>query len=64
VEDMKEKGVLEPLRVKKHAIESATEVAVMILRIDDVIAAKELEKEKEKEKESSGGGEEFSSSEF
>ncbi|HIP62634.1 MAG TPA: thermosome subunit, partial [Archaeoglobus profundus] len=59
VEDMKEKGVLEPLRVKKHAIESATEVAVMILRIDDVIAAKELEKEKEKE-----GGEEFSSSEF
>ncbi|HIP58313.1 MAG TPA: thermosome subunit, partial [Archaeoglobus profundus] len=62
VEDMKEKGVLEPLRVKKHAIESATEVAVMILRIDDVIAAKELEKEKEKGKES--GEEEFSSSEF
>jgi thermosome len=48
--DMKEKGVIEPLRVKKHAIESATEVAVMILRIDDVIAAKGLEKEK-------GGGE-------
>jgi len=64
VVDMKERGVLEPLRVKKHAIESATEVAVMILRIDDVIAAKGLEKEKEKEKE--GGGEEFgsSSSEF
>lgn len=56
VEDMAEKGVLEPLRVKKHAIESATEVAIMILRIDDVIAAKGLEKEKEKEK----GGEEFS----
>jgi len=44
--DMKEAGVIEPLRVKKHAIESATEVAVMILRIDDVIAAKGLEKEK------------------
>ncbi len=58
VEDMKESGVLEPLRVKKHAIESATEVAVMILRIDDVIAAKGLEKEKEKGGE---GGEEFSS---
>ncbi len=56
VEDMVEKGVLEPLRVKKHAIESATEVAIMILRIDDVIAAKGLEKEKEKEK----GGEELS----
>ncbi len=62
VVDMKERGVLEPLRVKKHAIESATEVAVMILRIDDVIAAKGLEKEKEKEKER---GEEFGgSSEF
>jgi len=56
VVDMKERGVLEPLRVKKHAIESATEVAIMILRIDDVIAAKALEKEKEKGKE---GGEEM-----
>ncbi|ADB57336.1 thermosome subunit beta [Archaeoglobus profundus] len=57
---MKEKGVLEPLRVKKQAISGATEAAIMILRIDDVIAAKGLEKEKEKEK----GGEEFSSPEF
>ncbi|AEA47241.1 thermosome subunit beta [Archaeoglobus veneficus] len=47
VVDMKERGVLEPLRVKSQAIESATEVAVMILRIDDVIAAKGLEKTKE-----------------
>ena len=46
VEDMRERGVLEPLRVKKQAINSATEVAIMILRIDDVIAAKGLEKEK------------------
>ncbi len=46
VTDMKEKGVLEPIRVKKQAITSATEVAIMILRIDDVIAAKGLEKEK------------------
>jgi len=60
VEDMKEKGVLEPLRVKKQAISSATEVAIMILRIDDVIAAKGLEKEKEKE---SGGEESESESE-
>ena len=43
VEDMAEKGVLEPLKVKKQAISSATEVAIMILRIDDVIAAKGLE---------------------
>ena len=45
--DMKVTGVLEPLRIKTQAIESATEVAVMLLRIDDVIAAKELSKSKE-----------------
>ena len=55
VVDMKEAGVLEPLTVKKQAISSATEVAIMILRIDDVIAAKGLEKSKE---ESKGGEEE------
>ncbi|PIN70724.1 thermosome subunit [Candidatus Woesearchaeota archaeon CG11_big_fil_rev_8_21_14_0_20_43_8] len=31
-------GVLEPLKIKTQAIKSASEVAVMILRIDDVIA--------------------------
>lgn len=30
-------GIIEPLKVKTQAISSATEVAVMILRIDDVI---------------------------
>ncbi|WP_086976178.1 thermosome subunit beta [Archaeoglobus fulgidus] len=55
---MKERGVLEPLKVKTQAITSATEVAIMILRIDDVIAAKGLEKEKGPEGES--GGEEDS----
>jgi thermosome len=44
--DMKGAGVIEPLRIKTHAIESATEVAVMLLRIDDVIAGKGLEKSK------------------
>lgn len=33
-------NVVEPLRVGSQAIKSATEAAVMILRIDDVIAAK------------------------
>jgi len=61
VENMKDIGVLEPLKVKKQAISSATEVAIMILRIDDVIAAKGIESEKEGEKE---GGEEESESEF
>jgi len=43
--DMLSAGVVEPLRVKTQAIASASEVAVMILRIDDVIAAKGLGKE-------------------
>lgn len=43
ISDMFEKKVIEPLRVKKQAIESATEAATMILRIDDVIAAKKTE---------------------
>jgi thermosome len=37
--DMMKEGVLEPVKVKEHAIGSAVEVASMILRIDDVIAA-------------------------
>jgi thermosome len=40
VSDMIKENVLEPLRVKTQAINAATEVANMILRIDDVIAAK------------------------
>ncbi|MDX1612488.1 MAG: thermosome subunit beta, partial [Candidatus Thermoplasmatota archaeon] len=40
VTDMKANNVIEPLRVKTQALQSATEVATMILRIDDVIAAK------------------------
>jgi len=38
-EDMMKAGVVEPLRVKTQAISSAAEAAVMILRIDDVIAS-------------------------
>lgn len=40
VEDMKALNVIEPYRIGKQAINSATDAAVMILRIDDVIAAK------------------------
>ncbi len=39
VTDMKEAKVLEPKRVKKHAIQSAAEATEMILRIDDMIAS-------------------------
>jgi len=37
--NMADAGVLEPLKIKTQAISSATESAVMILRIDDVIAS-------------------------
>jgi thermosome len=40
--DMYEQGILEPLRIKKQAVKSASEAAIMILRIDDVIAASDL----------------------
>ncbi|MEM4734815.1 MAG: thermosome subunit beta [Candidatus Thorarchaeota archaeon] len=39
-QDMLKAGVIEPSRVKLQAIRSASEAAQMILRIDDVIAAK------------------------
>ncbi|WP_425494280.1 thermosome subunit alpha [Natronoglomus mannanivorans] len=40
--DALEAGVVEPLRVKRTALESAVDAASMILRIDDVVAAGEL----------------------
>jgi thermosome len=40
-------GIVEPLKVKEQAISSASEVAMMILRIDDVLISK-VDKEKEK----------------
>ncbi len=49
IENMLEKGVVEPTRVKNQAISSGSEAAEMILRIDDVIAAKQSD-------EAPGGG--------
>jgi len=40
VEDMLKNGVIEPLRLGSHEIQTVTEAATMILRIDDVIASK------------------------
>ena len=39
VENMLESRIIEPLKIKSQAISSASEVANMILRIDDVIAS-------------------------
>uniref|UniRef100_UPI0026232F29 TCP-1/cpn60 chaperonin family protein n=1 Tax=Natronomonas sp. TaxID=2184060 RepID=UPI0026232F29 len=39
VGDPVEHGILDPAAVKREAVESATEAATMIARIDDVISA-------------------------
>ena len=54
--DMWEMGVIEPLRTKKQAITSAIEAAIMILRIDDVIAAAREEFKPPSEEEMGMGG--------
>ena len=63
VSDMRRENVIEPIRVGTQAISSATDAAVMILRIDDVIAAKAGESGKGGGKGGEGGdggdGEEF-----
>ena len=40
IENCLEAGIIEPTKIKRQAISSATEVATMILRIDDVLASK------------------------
>ena len=57
VRDMLELNVVEPLRVKQQVIKSATEAANMILKIDDLIAAKGMEKEAKEKKPSKGPSE-------
>ena len=52
IRDMKKMNVLEPLRVKQQVVKSASEAASMILRIDDVIASKSVDK-------GAGGGKDF-----
>ncbi len=39
IKNMAELGVVEPAKIKSQAIKSASEAAIMILKIDDVIAA-------------------------
>ncbi|OKY77459.1 MAG: Chaperonin GroEL HSP60 family [Candidatus Methanohalarchaeum thermophilum] len=43
ITDMTEKGVLEPIKIKKQAMKSATEATEMVLRIDDVLSSKTTE---------------------
>ena len=44
ISNMFELGVIEPLKVKTQAINSAVDAAIMILRIDDIISASKLGK--------------------
>ena len=54
VKDMRKLNIIEPLRVKQQVIKSASEAASMILRIDDVIASKGVDKGA-----GGGGGKDF-----
>lgn len=45
VVDMLQQGVIEPLRIKIQAIQSATDAASLILRIDDVMASTKKKEE-------------------
>ncbi len=40
IQDVFNQGIIEPISIKRQAISSAVEVAVMILRIDDVLSSK------------------------
>ncbi len=63
-EDMTKINVYEPVLVKKQVIKSASEAAISILKIDDVIAAAPPKKKEKKgkageEEEEEGGGSKF-----
>jgi len=45
IKNMLELNVVEPMRVKQQVVKSATEATNMILKIDDLIAAKGMDKE-------------------
>ncbi|MFA5771916.1 MAG: thermosome subunit beta [Thermoplasmata archaeon] len=55
-EDMRQADVIEPLRVAVQALHSATDVATMILRIDDIIAARPVSKAEMAAAAGGGGG--------
>lgn len=51
IEDTFAAGIIEPVKVKTQALSSASEVAMLILRIDDVLVSKEKGEEKKIKKE-------------
>ncbi len=59
IADMFERKIIDPTKVKSQIIKSATEAAVMILRIDDVISAAAPPPQPPKTGEGGMGGEEY-----
>ncbi|MDH7518130.1 MAG: TCP-1/cpn60 chaperonin family protein, partial [Candidatus Thermoplasmatota archaeon] len=59
ISDMLKQNVIEPLRVSMQEIQSATEASIMILRIDDVIAAKSTSSTPSGKKTSGESGEDY-----
>lgn len=57
IANMMDAGIIEPAAVKKQTIKSATEAAIMLLRIDDIIAAAPPKEKKGGEEEKYSGGE-------
>ncbi|MEM3833180.1 MAG: thermosome subunit alpha [Thermoprotei archaeon] len=57
IDDMVKLNILDPMNVKAQAIKAATEVAIMILRIDDIIAASPKKEEKKEGEAGKGMGE-------
>lgn len=49
VDDMQKVGIYDPLKVKVHALNAATDVARIVLRIDQIIPAKDHRKEEKEE---------------
>jgi thermosome len=64
IADMAALNIWDPLLVKKQVIKSAVEAAIMILRIDDIIAAGAPKKEEKKGKKGGEEGEEKSETKF
>jgi thermosome len=64
IADMAALNVWDPLIVKKQVIKSAVEAAIMILRIDDIIAAGAPKKEDKKGKKGGEEGEEKGETKF
>ena len=51
VPDMSERNVIEPVLVKESMMKAATEAALTLLKIDDIISASPMKKEEKKEAE-------------